>query len=309
LNKTDFITFQTRVATGSLTLPVALVLWALCGLLALPGSQWPGYAAAGVASGYLLIELNTAYSLIRQRTTLHLSTFLLLSAAGCALGLEAWQWAMAPLFLLSVHQLFATYESPRPEPGAFNAFFCLGLGSFVFAPLAWLLPVWLIGLYQMRALSLRSFLAGLIGFLAPWWCYYGVAYSFFPEAFTPARLQALVAFAPVDYAVVPMSHWVMWGVLAVASVVSDVHYAVVSYMDKVRTRLHLSFLVFLQIVIYVLALVQPVREGVLWSLQLTLSAVMVSHLFTLTRTRVVSYYFLALFLLFIALPLVSIWIV
>jgi hypothetical protein len=80
-------------------------------------------------------------------------------------------------------------------------------------------------------------------------------------------------------------------------------------MDKVRTRLHLSFLVFLQIVIYVLALVQPVREGVLWSLQLTLSAVMVSHLFTLTRTRVVSYYFLALFLLFIALPLVSIWIV
>jgi hypothetical protein len=309
MSKTDFTHIQTEVTTGGLTLPVALVVWLLLGLGALEGWDIAYRLAAGVATGYLLIELNTAYSLIRQRTTLHISTFLMLSAASFSLPLSVWEAWMAPLFLLSIHQLFATYESPRPQFGAFNACFCLGLGSFVFPPLAWLLPIWMIGFYQMRALTVRSFLAALIGFIAPWWCYYGLAYSFSENAFTLDRLLPLLTFHPIDYSGVAMGHWLLWGTLAAASLVSDIHYALVSYMDKVRTRLHLSYLVFLQIILYVLALVQPTAESVVCTLQIPLSALLLSHLFMLTRTRLISYYFIILFILILLLPVLVLWIV
>jgi hypothetical protein len=279
------------------------------GVSALGGWEAVNRMAAGIASAYLLLELNTTYSLIRQRTTLPLSTYLLLAAASFCLPLTAGEAWVAPLFLLALHQLFATYESPRAAVGAFNALCCLGVGSFLFPPMAWLLPVWLIGFYQMRALTPRSFLGGLIGFIAPWWCYYGYAFSLRPEWFTPDRVEALYRLVPVDYAAVPAAHLLLWGVLALASLVSILHYVMVSYMDKVRTRVHLSYMVFLQLLLYVAAALQPAHEQVFATLQVPLSAVLVSHLFMLTRTRIVSYYFLVLFLLFLVLPVVCIWIV
>lgn len=309
MNKPDFITLQTQVTTGRATLPVALVLWLVFGLCALHGWEAVNRLAACVVTGYLLIELNTAYALIRQRTTLHISAFLLLSAAGFALTLSGWKAWVAPLFLLSVHQLFTTYESVHAPFGAFNAMACLGVGSFLFPPMAWLLPVYLIGLYQMRALTLRSFVGGLMGFAAPWWCYFGYAYGLSEGGWDADCLLPLVSLTPVNYAAVPVAHLWLWGALALGSLVSGLHHTVAFYKDKVRTRIHLSFLYFLQIVIYAMAVAQPAYEAELWALQLPLSALLVSHLFMLTHTRVISYYFLLLFLLLFFLPVLSIWIV
>jgi hypothetical protein len=265
--------------------------------------------AAVLATGYLLIELNTAYALIRQRTTLHLSAFLLLAVTGCALPLTAAEAWAAPLFLAAVHQLFATYESPQAAIGALNMGLALGTGSFVCPPMAWLLPLMaLIGLYQMRALSVRSFCAAWIGGIAPWWCYYGVMYAWNEETCTPDRLLSLLETGGVDYALVTAGEMLTAAVLALTSVVCGVHYALVSYMDKVRTRLHLSFLVFLVIVLAVMLALQPRYAGVWLTMWIPLAALQAGHLFTLTRTRVMRYYFVAFLILYLALPVACIWI-
>jgi hypothetical protein len=276
---------------------------------ALHGWEAVNRMAAVAVATYLLIELNTTYSLIRQRSTLHIATYLILTCAGFALPVKGWDAWIAPLFLLAVHQLFATYESSRAPFGAFNAFFCLGVGSYVFPPMAWLLPVWLIGLYQMRALTVRSFLGSLIGFIAPWWCYFGYAYSLRPEWFNLSHMTPWMTFTPMDYSLIPQRDLLLWGAMALSSLVSILHYVMVSYMDKVRTRIYLSYMVFLQLVIYAAAVLQPAYEAVLCTLLQALNALLMSHLFMLTRTRVISYYFLILFILFLILPFVCIWIV
>jgi hypothetical protein len=265
--------------------------------------------ASCVVSSYLLIELNTAYSLIRQRTTLHLSIYVLLTAASFPLPLTVREVWMAPLFLLALHQLFATYESSRAPVGVFNTYFCLSVGSLLCPPMAWLAPVFLIGFYQMRALTLRSFLAALIGFAAPWWCYYGYLYGFTDQPVSIEPMARLVAFSAPNYQAVSAAGYCLWGVLVGAALVSCIHYVVVSYMDKVRTRVYLSFLIFLQIVLLAMAAAQPHYEAVLWTLQLPLTTLLVSHLFMLTRTRIISYCFLFFMILFLVLPVITLWIV
>jgi hypothetical protein len=113
----------------------------------------------------------------------------------------------------------------------------------------------------------------------------------------------------MDYSLIPQRDLLLWGAMALASLVSILHYVMVSYMDKVRTRIYLSYMVFLQLVIYVAAVLQPAYEAVLCTLLQALNALLMSHLFMLTRTRVISYYFLILFILFLILPFVCIWIV
>ena len=68
--------FQYHLATGKIIFPVAVVFCLISSALGLnkPENLIP-LIACGITT-YLLIELNTTFSLIRTRTTLHASLFL-----------------------------------------------------------------------------------------------------------------------------------------------------------------------------------------------------------------------------------------
>ena len=161
------------MAKGRFTFPVAILICLL--LRIITGNEWQDVINLLVCAltAYLLIEINTAFTLIRTRSTLHVSFYVFLSTA--CLFLHSFQYAVfAPLtFLIAISQLFSSYESPYPAGSIFHAFFFIGLGSLLFPQLLYFVPLFYLGMISFRSLSLKSFFAGLTGLCVPYWLFFG----------------------------------------------------------------------------------------------------------------------------------------
>ena len=124
------------MAKGRFTFPVAILICLL--LRIITGNEWQDVINLLVCAltAYLLIEINTAFTLIRTRSTLHVSFYVFLSTA--CLFLHSFQYAVfAPLtFLIAISQLFSSYESPYPAGSIFHAFFFHRTGKPVVSTVA-----------------------------------------------------------------------------------------------------------------------------------------------------------------------------
>lgn len=104
--------FQIDMAKGRFTFPAAILICLL--LRIITGNEWQDAINLLVCAltAYLLIEVNTTFTLIRTRSTLHVSFYVFLSTA--CLFLHSFQYAVfVPLaFLIAISQLFSSYESP-----------------------------------------------------------------------------------------------------------------------------------------------------------------------------------------------------
>ena len=124
------------MAKGRFTFPVAILICLL--LRIITGNEWQDVINLLVCAltAYLLIEINTAFTLIRTRSTLHVSFYVFLSTV--CLFLHSFQYAVfAPLtFLIAISQLFSSYESPYPAGSIFHAFFFHRTGKPVVSTVA-----------------------------------------------------------------------------------------------------------------------------------------------------------------------------
>lgn len=106
------------MAKGRFTFPAAILICLL--LRIITGNEWQDAINLLVCAltAYLLIEVNTTFTLIRTRSTLHVSFYVFLSTA--CLFLHSFQYAVfVPLaFLIAISQLFSSYESP-PSGGKY----------------------------------------------------------------------------------------------------------------------------------------------------------------------------------------------
>lgn len=91
------------------------------------------------------------------------------------------------------------------------------------------------------------------------------------------------------------------------SLTCSVHYFIVSYLDKTRTRLFLSFLIAVEAWIYALGLLQPQHFNVLLQLQIIMMSILTGHLFTLTRNRFSGIFFIITFVTLITLAIYNLW--
>lgn len=299
--------FQTDAASGRLTLPVVILVCLL--LWAAASTQWQEAISllACAITSYLLIEINTAFALIRTRTTLHVSFYVVLATA-CIFLHPLQPVTFAPIFfLIAIFRLFASYESPQAAGNIFHSFFFIGLGSLLFPQLLYFLPLFYAGMISFRSLSLKSFFAGIIGATTPYWFLFGYAfYCDKPELFY-RPLREAVCFQPVSYALLGPEQLVSAGVITLISLIISVYYFNISYLDKVRTRIFLSFLIAAEAWIYLQALLQPGHFNAWFQLQIPVSSILAGHLFTLTRNRFTGIFFIVTFVILTALTIFNLW--
>lgn len=299
--------FQTNVAKGRFTFPVAIFVCLLLWLITVREWQDAISLLACALTAYLLIEINTAFTLIRTRTTLHVCFYIILSTA--CLFLHPFRLAVfVPLaFLVALSQLFAGYESSQPAGSVFHAFFFLGLGSLLFPQLLYFVPLFYWGMIGFRSLSAKSFFAGIIGLSVPYWFLFGHAFYHdqMPLFYHPFR--ELVHFQPIVYQGIGWDKALSCGAVTVISLVSTVHYFQVSYLDKVRTRIFLSFLIVVEAWIYLWGILQPQHLDTLLQMQIIAGSILTGHLFTLTHNRFSGIFFIITFVVLIALTIYNLW--
>ena len=160
---------------------------------------------------------------------------------------------------------------------------------------------------SFRSLSLKSFFAGLIGLCVPYWLFFGYAFYYDKMNLFYHPLQELIHFQSISYESLGQDRIISCGIITLISLVSSVHYFHVSYLDKVRTRIFLFFLITVEAWIYLLGILQPQHFDLLLQMQIIAGSILTGHLFTLTHNRFTGIFFIITFVLLIVLTIYNLW--
>ena len=160
---------------------------------------------------------------------------------------------------------------------------------------------------SFRSLSAKTFFAGLGGLIVPYWFLFGYAFYNGKIELFYSPLQSLIQFQPIHYTGFTPDQIISWGGITLISLTCSVHYFIVSYLDKTRTRLFLSFLIAVEAWIYALGLLQPQHFNVLLQLQIIMMSILTGHLFTLTRNRFSGIFFIITFVTLITIAIYNLW--
>lgn len=324
--------FQSRIAKGKSTLPIAILLAIVCWVIvysvkpdslvkkpAFPLWQMlhdflPNEFAGTTISfilysliGYLLIELNNAYSIIRMRASVQTSLFLIIVAT-CPELYPLQAGTIAALTLLTaIYFLFKCYQQVHPVNYMFFGYFFIGLGSLVFPKLIFFIPIFIIGAYNFQALSARTFFAGIIGFSIPYWFLFGHAFFYNQMELFYQPFIELITFPPADYKAVQLWEIITVGFSTALLLISSIHSFATSYLDKIRTRSYLNFFILLEIGTLILMIFLPAQATDFFPILFSGVSILAGHLFALTDNKVSNLFFMFTLISLTALFVFNLW--
>lgn len=288
---------QNIIAESGLTLPVAalfsVVVWLLVGLVRL--QLWPQLACF-IATIYMVVEMTNQNALLRIRSRMVSSTFIVLSCASCFLFPQMTggvaQLCMVAAFLM----LFQTYQTSRCMGRIFYAFAAIGLGSLAFVQMLWYVPVlWLLMATQLQSMNWRTWLASMLGLAMPYW--FALVWFLLPfnlSADWTADLSPLAdhfaLLADISRPSIPTPPYLLGSILAlvltlVLGAIGITHFWQYSFEDKIRIRLLYGFFTAMTAFTVFLILVQPQHFDVLMRLLTLCACPLSAHVLTFTSSR------------------------
>lgn len=307
-------TLRQRLTTGSMTLPVMSALTALTWLLPPSLTEdctadirlwWIGLLLTAVVT-YAWVECNNRNTLLRVRSRMVGSTFLLLTMACPMLHQADWTSLPALLLLPIYFALFSTYGRPQAVGGSFHVFLMAGVSSLCCPPLLLLaLPLLFSLSVQMRALTGRTLGAALLGMILPYWLVFGYAlvadrltefadYLVAAWQYTPSLPSDAPAWAVGTYLVV-----------AVLSLLSVIHYVRTAYNDKIRTRMFFYAIIGVEVTLICGGALLPCHYRTLLPMLLVNSAPLLGHHYTLSRGRSAEIWFCTSLLILVGLMIAN----
>ena len=295
------------MATGRFTLPVVILICLL--LWGSTFQEWNELISLGVTIiiGYVFIETNTTFNLIRTRTSMPVCLYWLIATALFFLHPFEWTNLVPLVFILATYQLFHSYESVSSSPFIFHSFLFIGLGSIAFPQLLYMVPMLWGSMIPFRAISIKSFLASIIGLMTPYWFIFGYALYFNEMHILLTPLREAAHLYSIDYSHLTLPEIASWGFITLLLIVSGFHYWQISYMDKTRTRIYHSYLAIAGFWATLSSILQPVHWCEWLSIQLICTAFLCGHLFSLTRNRFSGIFFIVTFVLYILLMSFNLW--
>lgn len=174
--------------------------------LALPSAnEWIPSPAADFAAGIcgsiatlvIMLLLNKVYNVLRTMTSLFIALFSVMQLATPDLLTQFYTGtAVAVVVPLCMFFLLSCYRSPESTRHIFIIFLLLSFFTATQYCYAGFVPVFLVGLGQMRIFNARSLVAALLGLLTPWWIMLGFG------IITPSDIRApyfTSIFSVIDY--------------------------------------------------------------------------------------------------------------
>ena len=302
---------QNRIAESWLTLPCvslfAVGVWVLSGLLA---NGWWAQLTCMVISTYLLAELSNSNALLRVRSRMVSSTFLVLSTTASFLFGSLAGGIVLLCFIATFIILFRTYQDPQTQGWTFYSFLCLSLSSLVWVHSLYFVPlIWLLAATQLQSLSWRSWLASLLALLTPYW--FASLWVLYQRdaSLIASHFRPLIDFSsPFDYQQWSIGQTGVFFFTISLLFIGAIHFLNRSFEDRIRIRQLYGFFFFVGLFSIVFLVLQPQHYDPLMRLIILCTAPMAAHFFTLTKTKVTNIFFciaLAIALLLTAVSLLG----
>ncbi len=263
-----------------------------------------GYALLCIATLQMVL-LNNTFALIRTHTGFHLTLFFLFAGLLSPQTLAVTS-ALVPFMLLSIQSLFHTYQNREAMDYAFQCCMFLSIGSLFFPPMLFFIPLFFGAMINYMAMTPRTFMASIMGLLAPYWVLFAYAFCTDKLDIFVRLWEKLVPTLP-DYSALSLVDELSLVFIWLVTIVSSINCMQQNFSDKIRTRYHLGFLILLQLWASVLIILQPSDYQALFPLLFIGSSILGGHFFTLSHGRWTNVFFIVCSLLFIALIGFKVW--
>ena len=306
---------QNKVAESSVTLPTACVVATL--LWWMPQGAYStdyllGWITCAVTT-YILIETNAVNALLRIRSRMISSLYLLLMAACGFLHPLQTGSIIQCCMSLSFFCLLRTADKPRPEVDTMHTHLLLSLSSLLWAPILWLniIMFWNQAVY-LRVLTWKSLGAAVIGIIIPY--IFWASAAFLMADMNPFIIHATDIIEPftrqqqwqwVIHDIQTLNWHTFWQVFPIEllqhlrlhlaesvamclimlmSFTGFIHYVRKSYDDKIRVRIcHYTYMS-MQLILTVWIIIQPSYFYHLFPLLLLTTIPTMAHFIALTHT-------------------------
>ena len=302
-------TFQNAVTSSSFLLPVAAVLCLILWILGNPTNQyanWIGLVFCSICT-ILMAELNKAYMLVRVRTYMIGTTFMILWSS-CSF-LQPFQAGHIVVLCLIIcyHTLFYLYQQQHPAGFTFLIFTCLGIASIMVQPLCFLIPVFFLALSYFRSLTFKSFLAGILGFILPFWILFTIYFLTDKLDLAIQYITDYSQFIPFQYNGLNPHHLIPLVLLSIIVIPSIIHFLQNSYQDKIRVRMFYYFILWMQLLLTIGLFIFPNLFSEFNLLLAMNSSPLIAHFFTLTHHKATNIFFKVILLLIIIFIVYDRW--
>lgn len=283
---------QNRVSGSMFTLPacavVALGAWYAThrGALAEP-LTWVGLALLTLITS-ILVEMNNRNQLIRVRSRMVSSVWLVMLAAIPAMQTFSPLMLVTAALALAYFLLFRTYQAKGIETTTFHYAVMIGLASVFVPKLIVCMPLFL--WHQtvfLRSMTLRAFCASLVGALFPFlpfaaWAAITEDASFFVDWYASlCRWQPLTQQAYLSLSVQQVASW---GLPTLLTLFGFIHYLSTSNDDKIQVRMFLYIICVQWFVLQTCVCLQPRYVELFMPLLAVTGAPLVAHFFALTHS-------------------------
>lgn len=304
---------QNHVAGSVFTLPVCAVIAVLVWWMPL-GQYHINYAIGlGLATliAYVLLETNNRFQLIRVRSRMVASAWIL--CAACIASLHEWHHGTIVALCLAIAHffLFSTYEKRQPVHASFHAGLFLGIGT-LFVP--WMVVfVPLFQLHQavyLRSQTLRCFFATFVGLLFPA-LVVSVPMVLMQDYSRLVQwydmLLDVTYIAPENYLALTLQQVLSWTFPCLLIWLGGIHYLCTSYNDRISVRMMLYILFTDALVIQVFGALQPQYAELLLPTMLVCGCVFMGHFFALTHGWFTNFLFLLSLMCLAGIGYLTLW--
>jgi hypothetical protein len=252
---------------------------------------------------FLIHRANYMLMIIREKTLMpFLLYILLISTNPDFFPLKSTSLGIFCL-ILAFYQLLTSYHnSGAAVQKIFNAAFFIGIGSLLWVHILWFLPIFWLGMYNFKILTLRSFLSSLLGTgVVYWfllgWCVWQHDYTSFSIPFASLLKMELPGILNRPFP----ADWMQILFIAFFTMIAIVNILLHEYEDSVRTRQFLSFLITFAVASSCLFLLYRQSSDEFLGIICMPVSILVSHFFTVKKGKKKFRLYYLLILLFILL--------
>jgi len=256
---------------------------------------------------FFLHRMNYALALIREKTYLPFFLYILLISTNPDFFPLTPASFGVPFLVIAIYQLFISYHNEEAQGLAYTTALLLSLCSLLWVQVLWFFPLFWFGMHNFKTLTVRTFLASLMGLFTTYWFLLG--WCVWIRDFTPFTIifSSLFNFQLQTFSGIEILSWIGVVLVFILFIIASINSAGNNYSNDQRTRQCLSFLIRFGIWSFLLAFIFEYSKKEFLQVAYIPSSIMIAHFFITIRDRVIKHVFYTVLLIFVTLLFLRLW--
>ncbi|MDR3653928.1 MAG: hypothetical protein P4L34_13275 [Paludibacter sp.] len=206
-------------------------------------------------NAFLLAQINNRFTIIRSRTFLPILIFLILMSTWNRTHIAYGSQIALTLIILALFYFFSMSRDKKASEQAFMGSFLISICSIFFNPFIFIIPISWIGFMMFQSFSLRTFLASILGTLAPWVLYLSTRYLISPDFIFANAFKLTIPNYSFSFSLFTLPEIIYTVSIIIIITISIFGLLSLTQGDAIHTRNKLNFLIFLLISLSILTVI------------------------------------------------------